>query len=297
MERRRNPESIFGQYWRCGWRGAVQPMALYLVIALLAMTVAVGLTRPGAPAHLSEVLTREQALVFAREVQGRGEPHLSPQRAVAPAHIIRMTQATQLSTGAGGGCHASDISVTVQQGSTLSGIAAHYSLAWPFLASYNHLTDPNLIFQGQILCVPGSTSSNTHVTGGPVTFVSHPPATVPQIGRVNLFPDGQCTWWANQRFFQLHGVYVPWTLQSDAWQWTARARDFGWQVSATPQIGDIVDLQPWVQGAYGLGHVAVVERILGNGDVLASNMNWGTTPGMVVNVEFTPGAGVTFIRP
>jgi surface antigen len=91
-------------------------------------------------------------------------------------------------------------------------------------------------------------------------------------------------------------VYVPWATNADAWQWTARAYDFGWHVSAIPRIGDIVDLQPWVQGAYGLGHVAVVERILSNGEVIASNMNWGSTPWAITDVAFTPGPGVTFIH-
>ena len=53
--------------------------------------------------------------------------------------------------------------------------------------------------------------------------------------------------------------------------------------------------QPWVQGAYGLGHVAVVEQVLNNGDVIASNMNWGAYYWQVTNVKYTPGPGVTFI--
>jgi surface antigen len=116
------------------------------------------------------------------------------------------------------------------------------------------------------------------------------------VGHTNVFPYGQCTWWADQRYYELHGVFVPWTTQSDAWQWTARAYQFGWHVSSSPSVGSIIDLQPWVQGAYGLGHVGVVERILSNGHVIVSNMNWGRYPWQVTYVEFTPGPGVTFIR-
>lgn len=111
----------------------------------------------------------------------------------------------------------------------------------------------------------------------------------------NVFPYGSCTWWANQRNFQLHGIFVPWKTQADAWQWTARAYQFGWHVSSSPVAGSIVDLQPWVQGAYGSGHVALVERILSNGHVIASNMSWGANPWQVTDVEFAPGSGVTFI--
>ena len=111
----------------------------------------------------------------------------------------------------------------------------------------------------------------------------------------NVFPYGSCTWWANQRYFQLHSIFVPWKTQADAWQWTDRANQFGWHVSTSPVVGSIINLQPWVQGAYGLGHVAVVERILNNGHVIASNMSWGANPWQVTDVEFAPGSGVTFI--
>jgi surface antigen len=116
------------------------------------------------------------------------------------------------------------------------------------------------------------------------------------VGTGNYFPYGQCTWWANQRYFQLHRVFVPWRTQSNAWQWTARAYQFGWHVSRSPTVGSIIDLQPWVQGAYGLGHVAVVERVLRNGHVIASNMSWGASPWRVTYVQFAPGPGVTFIH-
>lgn len=114
-------------------------------------------------------------------------------------------------------------------------------------------------------------------------------------GTGNPFPYPSCTWWADQRYHQLHGVFVPWRTNANAWQWTARAYQFGWHVSTRPTIGSIIDLQPWVQGAYSLGHVAVVERILSNGHVIASNMSWGRNPYQVTYVEFAPGRGVTFI--
>lgn len=130
----------------------------------------------------------------------------------------------------------------------------------------------------------------------PTVVPTMKPARMVPVGKSNLFPAGQCTWWANQRYSQFHHAFVPWTTQSDAWQWTARAKDFGWQVSTVPQVGDIIDLQPNVQLASSLGHVGVVERILPNGHVVASNLNWGVHPASITNVEFTPGKGITFIR-
>jgi len=116
------------------------------------------------------------------------------------------------------------------------------------------------------------------------------------VGYRNVFPYGQCTWWANQRYRQLHGYYVPWVTNANAWQWTARAREFGWRVSRRPVRGAIVDLQPWVQGAYGMGHVGVVERVLGDGRVVVSTMNWGRRRRWeVTRWTFAPGPGVTFI--
>lgn len=117
----------------------------------------------------------------------------------------------------------------------------------------------------------------------------------PAKGQKNPFPYGSCTWWAAQRYHQLTGIYVPWQTQANAWQWTARARQFHWNISSSPSKGAIINLQPWVQGAYGYGHVAVVEQVLGNGHVIASNMSWGANPWRVVDVQFSPGRGVTFL--
>jgi surface antigen len=121
-------------------------------------------------------------------------------------------------------------------------------------------------------------------------------ASMPSTGSYNWFPYPYCTWWADHRYHQIHGVYVPWRGQSNAWQWTARAYQFGWRVSTRASYGAIIDLQPWVQGAYGLGHVAVVERVYSDGSVLASNMSWGRNRYAVVYVHFHPGRGVTFIQ-
>jgi surface antigen len=143
--------------------------------------------------------------------------------------------------------------------------------------------------------IHGTPVTNTSPHSTPVSSTITPSASLSTQGSENVFPYGSCTWWANQRYFQLHGIFVPWRTQADAWQWTARAYQFGWHVSSSPVTGSIINLQPWVQGAYGSGHVAVVERILGNGQVIASNMSWGANPWQVTYVEFAPGPGVTFI--
>jgi surface antigen len=114
-------------------------------------------------------------------------------------------------------------------------------------------------------------------------------------GFVNVFPFGQCTWWAAQRYFQLHDVAVPWTYNANAGQWVDRAHDFGWHVSSKPTVGSIIVMQGGVQGAGDVGHVGVVEQILSDGAVIVSSMNWGNHSGMVTNDVFNPGPGISFV--
>lgn len=111
----------------------------------------------------------------------------------------------------------------------------------------------------------------------------------------NFFAFPQCTWYANKRYHDLHGIFVPWTTQSNANEWTARAHDFHWIVDSRPQKGDIFQLDANVQGAFGLGHVGVVENVNGNRFV-GSSMNWGAHPTAVATVTYNTGAGVHFIR-
>ena len=207
---------------------------------------------------------------------------------------------------AAGVCSTSDHSYTVVRSDTLSWIAYRYHTYWSRLASYNHIANPNLIYVNQRICIPGTglgggSSVSSVPSTRPVTDVSaQAPLTstsaATAVGQGNPFPYPQCTWWADERYHQLHGVYVPWTTNANAWQWTARAYEFGWHVSSRPTAGSIINLQPWVQGAYTYGHVGVVEQVLKNGHVIASSMNWGSNPYAVSYTEFAPGAGVTFIR-
>lgn len=114
-------------------------------------------------------------------------------------------------------------------------------------------------------------------------------------GAYNAFPFGQCTWWAAQRYYELHNVFVPWMYNANAGQWVDRALDFGWRVSSIPTIGSILVLQNGVQGAAAVGHVAIVEQVNSDGSVIASSMNWGNHPDAVTNSLFYPGSGVSFI--
>jgi surface antigen len=181
-------------------------------------------------------------------------------------------------------CSSGDRVYVVASGDTLGVIAAHYNVNLRRLASYNHIANPNLIYVHQTICIPKSARP-----------APPPPSPPPVKGTGNYFPYGECTWYANKRYHELHRIYVPWTTNSNAWQWKYRASDFHWQISARPSVGAIIDLQPWVQGAYSQGHVAVVEKILRNGHVIVSSMNWGAYYWKVTYKEFSAGPGVTFI--
>lgn len=113
----------------------------------------------------------------------------------------------------------------------------------------------------------------------------------------NVFTYGQCTWWANERYHQLHGFYLPWQTNADARQWPDRAHDAHWDVFFDhPEKGDILTLQPLTQGAFGRGHVAIVEQVLSNGSVIASSMNWNGIHDQYTFARFTSGPGVSFLR-
>jgi surface antigen len=179
-------------------------------------------------------------------------------------------------------CPSGDTVYTVQPGDTLGTIATAHGTSWQVVAQDSQIENPNLIYTNQQVCVPGNGTAGSQ--------------GVPLHNTVNLFPYGQCTWWAAQRYQEMHGFFVPWTTNSDAWQWTARAYDFHWHVSSQPSIGAIIDFQPGVQESSSVGHVGVVEQILSNGDVVTSNMNiLGHSFGSVANLTFHPGSGVTFI--
>ena len=97
---------------------------------------------------------------------------------------------------------------------------------------------------------------------------------------MNLYPLGQCTWWASQLYYQLTGQFAGnWGNAAD-WL-TGASSTPGWTVSSTPPTDrpSIMILQPGVQGADPTyGHVGVVTQVNDNGTVNVSNMNWSTGP-------------------
>ena len=82
-------------------------------------------------------------------------------------HAVVLAVLVAVATGAVGGtllqrafastpCKATDRAYSIAWGDTLGGIAARFHTNVRALASYNRIGNPNLIFAGQHVCIPGS---------------------------------------------------------------------------------------------------------------------------------------------
>ncbi|GHO45403.1 hypothetical protein KSX_35660 [Ktedonospora formicarum] len=128
------------------------------------------------------------------------------------------------------------------------------------------------------------------------TMQTAPKAHADYDGDYNAYPYGECTWFANERFHDIYGYYVPWHI-GNANEWVDQAYNYGWQVSSTPSLYSLIVLQDGVQGATGYGHVAMVEQIESDGTIIASSMNAGAGWGSSSDEEYWSGPGVAFIKP
>lgn len=190
--------------------------------------------------------------------------------------LVALIVAGITSTHAAGISNCS-LTYTVRWGDTLSGIASQHRETWQGIQQINELANPNFIFPGEQLCLARRNVTATAIKG-----------------TGNYFSYPQCTWGANQKYHALHGIWVPWTTNSNAYQWADRARDFHWTVSAAPQVGDIFVLAPHQQGAYGLGHVGVVTQVKGK-TFIGTSTNWFPRFYSFTDVEYTT-TGVQFLR-
>ena len=102
---------------------------------------------------------------------------------------------------------------------------------------------------------------------------------------------GVCTWYAWYRR-QDRGFL------SNAANWANTARARGIPTGSSPAAGATAVFAPGVQGAGGGGHVAHVERVLGGGWFLVSEMNFYFNGGGWGRVSYRyahSGAGVSFV--
>lgn len=94
-------------------------------------------------------------------INGIGAPYT-----IYPGQVLRLSGGSAPAPAAPGG------SYTVVSGDTLSGIAAKYGTSWQTLQSLNGLADPNKIYPGQVLKVPGGEAAPAAPASQSYTVVS-----------------------------------------------------------------------------------------------------------------------------
>ncbi|WP_434121600.1 CHAP domain-containing protein [Salinicoccus roseus] len=158
------------------------------------------------------------------------------------------------------------------------------------LMNINNISS-HFIYPGQKLSVSGSSSSSSSSSSESTSSssssastststtqnVSAPAPTNVSYG-TNHYYWGDCTWYVFERRQQLgKPVGNNW---GNAYDWDNRARSAGYTVNNSPSVGAIIQANAWTNYAWGLGHVAVVERINSDGSILVSEMNFGSGKGV-----------------
>lgn len=165
---------------------------------------------------------------------------------------------------------------TVKSGDTLQSISDKYNVDQTRIVSYNDLEISGLSVGSKII-LPGATLPNNERPGyvAPVTFYAgYSSGFGGDTWRVkigtpgyagNTYAYGNCTRYAYDRRTELGlPVSAGW---GNASTWAVYARIGGLLVNNTPSVGAVMQ-----NGGY-LGHVAIVEKILDNGDIQVSEMN------------------------
>lgn len=87
--------------------------------------------------------------------------NISNPNVIYPGEVLKVSggSSNSNSTAVGG-------TYTVQMGDTLSGIAQKYGTTWQNLAQINNISDPNVIYPGQVLKISGGSSNSNSATVG-----------------------------------------------------------------------------------------------------------------------------------
>lgn len=91
-----------------------------------------------------------------------------------------------------------------------------------------------------------------------------------------------CTAYAHGRYYELTGVWLP--CRKNAECWIDEAREKGYIIFDTPRLGAIAC---WKSS--NSGHVAVVEEIKPNGDIVTSNSAWKGTEFYTQKLSYNKG--------
>jgi len=122
---------------------------------------------------------------------------------------------------------------------------------------------------------------------------ARPNLTAPSI---NTFAEGNCTWYAADKWRRATGKYPSWS--GDAKYWNERAAAQHWTVTGAPAPRSVVVFEPGVQGASKIyGHVAWVNSISYRSDgwyVNVTEMNF-TGSGQISSRTVKNVSGMSYI--
>jgi surface antigen len=157
---------------------------------------------------------------------------------------------------------------TVKHGDTVQSIARTYTSDADRIVLFNDLELSSLkpgrkiiVPSGEKPAAPDTTVSSFAGQSGSIAgnaFVG--------LSAGNRYAPGNCTWYAYERRQQL-GKPVG-SFWGNANTWASNARAAGYRVDSTPAVSAVL-----VDQAGFFGHVAVVEKVKSNGDIVVSEMN------------------------
>jgi surface antigen len=170
---------------------------------------------------------------------------------------------------------ASGVNYTVKSGDKIEDIAKKFKADADKIIAFNEIPANGKLDEGQSIFIPDGeletqrTQETSPTTGsGPViaqrqyqSFESSGKTLSGPAGKGHSFPYGYCTWYVASR------KYVPWGGNAGTWLYHAKAA--GYATGKTPRAGSImVSSESW------WGHVAIVEKVNGNGTFTVSEMNY-----------------------
>lgn len=169
------------------------------------------------------------------------------------------------------------IEYTVKTGDTLQSIAQKYNVDQSRVVLYNDL-EVSGITNGAKIILPSGNLPTTERPGYVAPRIATYGYGTSKTGfsgsyntdhgaAGNAYAYGYCTWYAYNRRAEL-GMPIG-SFWGDASSWAYAAAASGYTVNRTPGIGAVM------QNGGGAGHVAIVESILDNGDIVLSEMNYG----------------------
>jgi surface antigen/LysM repeat protein len=184
------------------------------------------------------------------------------------------------------------LTYTVKAGDTIESIAKQFQADGEKIIAYNNLPANGRLESSESIIIPDGRRAEEPIvkpasTGiTPRQYVNQNQTdlavdlgtktiTSAKAGKGHRFPYGYCTWYVSQK------RYVPWSGNAGAWLFNARS--MGYSTGKSPRAGSIMVTTE--SRAYG--HVALVEKVNGDGTITVSEMNynaWGKVDRRVVPV-------------